>query len=459
MMRFCAVSSRSDRQWADANLVVLNVPLRWTRMTSSHSCSVMLKTIRSRRMPATLTSTSSRPNSSIAVRIRFSAAAWSEMSAPLMTALPPASLIAATVSLGGPLSAPDPSTWAPRSLTTTDAPSLASSLATDWPIPRPAPATMPTRPSSRPMTVTRSFPGRSAGNYWNHLLELASRRRLPVSRAAIPADPARLLESRSGTGRGGRHSQEADSVAATSPRSGGRSAAGSWQWARTAETPRSLLDAAREVFTDQGFSEASIADVVERAGSSVGSLYHHFGGKSELFIALWQEDTQAQEGTASAAGARARQDGVTEPFDLFVAGTRGYLEGAWTRRDLSLLFNAGDGPPGFELMRRRRGREWIGQNDTLLKLSDTSLNRLYVTVLTSLAGEGAREVAASKTRAQANKVMDAVLEYTRRLMTGGPWQPPAKDAQPGKTAKAAAKRSGNGRTPARRTTSPEPANR
>jgi AcrR family transcriptional regulator len=23
--------------------------------------------------------------------------------------------------------------------------------------------------------------------------------------------------------------------------------------------------------------------------SSVGSLYHHFGGKSELFIALWQE--------------------------------------------------------------------------------------------------------------------------------------------------------------------------
>ena len=66
MMRFCAGSSRSDRQCADANFVVLNVPFRWTRMTSSHSCSVMLKTIRSRRMPATLTRTSSRPNSSMA---------------------------------------------------------------------------------------------------------------------------------------------------------------------------------------------------------------------------------------------------------------------------------------------------------------------------------------------------------------------------------------------------------
>ena len=73
----------------------------------------------------------------------------------------------------------------------------------------------------------------------------------------------------------------------------GRAGVGSWQWARTAETQRALLDAARAVFTEQGFADASIADVVERAGSSVGSLYHHFGGKSEMFIALWQEDRKS----------------------------------------------------------------------------------------------------------------------------------------------------------------------
>ena len=73
---------------------------------------------------------------------------------------------------------------------------------------------------------------------------------------------------------------------ATSRQSRGRAATGSWQWARTAETQRALLDAARAVFAEQGFSDASIADVVERAGSSVGSLYHHFGGKSELYFAL-----------------------------------------------------------------------------------------------------------------------------------------------------------------------------
>ena len=151
MMRFCAVSSRSDRQCAEANLVVLKVPFMCTRMTSSHSCSVMLKTIRSRRMPATLTRMSSRPNSSMAVWTRFSPAAKTEMSAPLATALPPASAISATTSCAGPESCPEPSTAAPRSLTTTEAPSLASSLATDLPMPRPAPVTIATRPSRRAM--------------------------------------------------------------------------------------------------------------------------------------------------------------------------------------------------------------------------------------------------------------------------------------------------------------------
>ena len=196
----------------------------------------------------------------------------------------------------------------------------------------------------------------------------------------------------------------------------------SWQWGRTAQTQRALLDAARDVFGRQGFAEASIADVVERAGSSVGSLYHHFGGKSELFLALWQEHQQAYEDGASAAVAEARQRGVTDPAELFCAGARAFLEGSWQRRDLALVFSTGDGPPGFELMKRRRGHEWIGQNDTLLRLTDTSLDRLYAAVLTALIAEGAREVAAARSKVQAGRIIDAVLEYASRLMTGGPFR-------------------------------------
>ncbi|MFY9928620.1 MAG: TetR/AcrR family transcriptional regulator [Streptosporangiaceae bacterium] len=200
---------------------------------------------------------------------------------------------------------------------------------------------------------------------------------------------------------------------------------GAWQWSRTAKTQRSLLDAARKVFTERGFADASIADIVDQASSSVGSLYHHFGGKSELFIALWQEHQLAHEEAASRAVAEARKKGVTDPGQLFETGARAFLQGSWQRRDLALLFASGDGPPGFEVAKRRRGREWIGQNDSLLRLDDAPADRVYAAILTSLIGEGAYEVAAARTRRQADRIIDAVAEYARRLMTGGPCRPGA----------------------------------
>jgi AcrR family transcriptional regulator len=60
------------------------------------------------------------------------------------------------------------------------------------------------------------------------------------------------------------------------------------QWSSTEAVRAELLDAARFVFGKRGFAEASVTEVVERAGSSVGSLYHHFGSKTDLFLALWQ---------------------------------------------------------------------------------------------------------------------------------------------------------------------------
>src|SRR2546430_17722941 len=119
-------------------------------------------------------------------------------------------------------------------------------------------------------------------------------------------------------------------------------AGGAWQWSRTAQSQCSMLDAARQVFTERGFAEARIADIVQRAGSSVGSLYHHFGGKSELFIALWQEHQLAHEEAASQAVADARKQGVTNQGQLFEAGARAFLQGSWQRRDLALLFASGD---------------------------------------------------------------------------------------------------------------------
>src|SRR5258707_3956184 len=125
-------------------------------------------------------------------------------------------------------------------------------------------------------------------------------------------------------------------------------AGGAWQWSRTAQTQRALLDAARQVFTERGFAEASIADIVQRAGSSVGSLYHHFGGKSELFIALWQEHQLAHEEAASQAVAGARKQGVTDPGQLFEARARALLPGTWQRPHPGPLVASRDPPPRLE---------------------------------------------------------------------------------------------------------------
>jgi AcrR family transcriptional regulator len=50
-----------------------------------------------------------------------------------------------------------------------------------------------------------------------------------------------------------------------------------------------FLQAAREVFLEQGYEAASVNDVVRRAGGSLATLYAQFGNKEGLFFAVVQE--------------------------------------------------------------------------------------------------------------------------------------------------------------------------
>ncbi len=59
------------------------------------------------------------------------------------------------------------------------------------------------------------------------------------------------------------------------------------RWAKTDATQQRILDAATDVFAAHGFTAATMADIVEQSGASIGSIYHHFGGKKELFLAIF----------------------------------------------------------------------------------------------------------------------------------------------------------------------------
>ncbi len=55
------------------------------------------------------------------------------------------------------------------------------------------------------------------------------------------------------------------------------------------ETKAALLAAARALFGENGYAATSLDDVVARAGVTKGALYHHFGGKAELFLAVYEQ--------------------------------------------------------------------------------------------------------------------------------------------------------------------------
>src|SRR5581483_3631597 len=54
-------------------------------------------------------------------------------------------------------------------------------------------------------------------------------------------------------------------------------------------TGQRILAAARECFAESGYVAASTHMVAARVGLTTGALYHHFGSKRELYLAVFQE--------------------------------------------------------------------------------------------------------------------------------------------------------------------------
>jgi AcrR family transcriptional regulator len=53
------------------------------------------------------------------------------------------------------------------------------------------------------------------------------------------------------------------------------------------ERQRAILAAALECFNERGFSATTVEQIRARSGASVGSIYHHFGGKEGLAAELY----------------------------------------------------------------------------------------------------------------------------------------------------------------------------
>lgn len=173
------------------------------------------------------------------------------------------------------------------------------------------------------------------------------------------------------------------------------------------------------VFREEGYRNASVARIVSEAGSSTGSLYHHFGGKAELFTALWREYYSGRVSQVRTAVRLARANGEDDALELFCVGARAYLAWTWERRDVAKVFLTFDGPPGFEELRRESGAEWVQRNTNALEADSKIEQRVTVGVLTNIISQASRETAGCKTRRQALEIADTMERMLRRVWPHG----------------------------------------
>jgi len=190
---------------------------------------------------------------------------------------------------------------------------------------------------------------------------------------------------------------------------------------RGAATRSALLAAAREVFTSVGYAQAGVTDIVGRAGASVGSLYHHFTGKADLYVTLFEEFHQSQARRARQAAREAREaqpGGGSDPRQPFLAAARAYLDGCLQQRELARLFVCGDAPPGFDLIMRHRLREWASRNADFFARSAEPMDEAVAVVMTGALMLAVAEVSLDEDAGHAGQLAHGVLEVMSGVSAG-----------------------------------------
>jgi AcrR family transcriptional regulator len=187
------------------------------------------------------------------------------------------------------------------------------------------------------------------------------------------------------------------------------------RWSKTGATQRRILDAATEVFATRGFAAATMADVVAGSGASIGSIYHHFGGKSELFLAIFEQMADAVDRRIDSVLHAAEAPEGLDRREVFELHVRAYLEAMWENRRQARVLSSGDTPPGFEVARRSRMTAAFHSWMAVLELDTSLRGQLLDRVLVATMAESSLMVAACDDADEVPAIMGATIEWIDRL--------------------------------------------
>lgn len=87
------------------------------------------------------------------------------------------------------------------------------------------------------------------------------------------------------------------------------------------ETRATLLATARKVFSERGYADTSMDDLTAQAGLTRGALYHHFGDKKGLLLAVVEQLDAEMD-----ARLQAITDTAEDAWEGFRQRCRAYLE-------------------------------------------------------------------------------------------------------------------------------------
>jgi AcrR family transcriptional regulator len=134
------------------------------------------------------------------------------------------------------------------------------------------------------------------------------------------------------------------------------------------ETRRRVLDAAFEVFGEQGIAASTLNDVAAAAGLTKGAVYSSFAGKDELVLALMEEHAgqRLAAGLASFESSEDLDEALTRVGRVLVQAMR--ADATWHRLLAEYFAISAHDPARREALRlrRREAREAVARGLTRL---------------------------------------------------------------------------------------------
>jgi TetR/AcrR family acrAB operon transcriptional repressor len=120
-----------------------------------------------------------------------------------------------------------------------------------------------------------------------------------------------------------------------------------------AKTRQDLLNTALTVFSRDGYEAARMADIAKLAGVTRGAIYHHFGSKADLFIALI--DDASKSGNSAVTLAMEKDLSFVDTIKEILVKPMSLLEQNKHFREVMALslFMSGSSPELAGLQRRR----------------------------------------------------------------------------------------------------------